>query len=89
MCHLFSPDDKLKIGNAEILTDSGKHILGTLYLCIAKQLFITCSLVLKDHIVFNRSDVVLQIDNSTVTCECPITLSTFLPKINFVTQITF
>ena len=30
-----------------------EKILSTLYLCIAKQLFITCSLVLTDHIVLN------------------------------------
>ena len=55
--------------------------LSTLYRCRVKQLFIVSFLVLKAHIVLNTSDVVLQIDDITVRCECPITVSTFLPKI--------
>ena len=55
-------------------------IFSTLYLCIAKQSFITSSLVLKAHIVLNISDVVLQTDNFTVKYEGPITFSTFLSK---------
>ena len=33
-------------------------ILGTLYLCLTEQLFITSSFVLKGHIVLNISEVV-------------------------------
>ena len=52
-------------------------IFSTLYLCIAKQSFITSSLVLKAHIVLNTSDVVLLTNNFTVKYEGPITISTF------------
>ena len=55
-------------------------IFSALYLCIAKQSFITSSLVLKAHIVTNISDVVLKTDNFTVKYEGPITFSTFLSK---------
>ena len=55
-------------------------VSSALYLCIAKQLFITSSLVLKAHIVLNISDVVLQTDSFTVKSECPSTLSTLLSK---------
>ena len=58
----FLLDDKLKIENAESLTYIEiKRIMvfSALYLCIAKQSFITISLVLKAHIVLNISDVVL------------------------------
>ena len=58
----FLLDDKLKIENAETLTYieiKRIMIFSALYLCIAKQSFITSSLVLKAHIVLNISDVVL------------------------------
>ena len=53
-------------------------ILSALYLCIAKQSFVTSSLVLKAHIVLYISDVVC--DNFTVKYEGPITFFTFLSK---------
>ena len=55
-------DDKLKIENAETLIYieiKRIMIFIALYLCIAKQSFLTSSLVLKVHIVLNISDVVL------------------------------
>ena len=58
----FLLDDKLKIENAESLTYieiKRIMIFSALYLCIAKQSFITSSLVLKAHIVLNISDVVI------------------------------
>ena len=57
-----------------------------MYLCIAQQLFIVSSLGLKAHTVLNLSDVVLQMDNFTVS---PITFFTFYPKLTFLPQITF
>ena len=62
MLLIFLLDDKLKIENAETLTYIAINrimIFSALYLCIAKQSFITSSLVLKAHIVLNISDVVL------------------------------
>ena len=58
----FLLDDKLKIENAETLTYieiKRIMIFSALYPCIAKQSFITSSLVLKAYIVLNISDVVL------------------------------
>ena len=58
----FLLDDKLEIENAETLTYieiKRIMIFNALYLCIAKQSFLTSSLVLKAHIVLNISDVVL------------------------------
>ena len=55
-------DDKLEIEHAETMTYieiKRIMIFSALYLCIAKQSFITNSLVLKAHIVLNISDVVL------------------------------
>ena len=55
-------------------------IFSALYLCIAKQSFITSSLALKAHIVLYISDVILQTNNFKVKYEGPITFSTFLSK---------
>ena len=58
----FLLDGKLKMENAETLTfieTKRIMIFSALYLCLAKQSFITSSLVLKAHIVLNISDVVL------------------------------
>ena len=58
----FLLDDKLKIENAETLTYieiKRIMIFSALYLCIAKQSFITSVLVLMTHIVLNISDVEL------------------------------
>ena len=58
----FLLDDKFEIENAETLTYieiKRIMIFSDQYLCIAKQSFITSSLVLKVHIVLNISDVVL------------------------------
>ena len=58
----FLLDNKLKIETAETLNYieiKRIMIFSALYLCIAKQLFLTSSHVLKAHIVLNLSDVVL------------------------------
>ena len=83
--HLISPRWQTENRKCRDIDWFWKKILSTLYRCIAKQLLFKCSFVLKDHIVLNISDVVLQINNFTVICECPITFYTFLPKINFST----
>ena len=64
-------------------------IFSALYLCIAKQLFIISSLVLKANIILNISDVVLYTDNFTVKYKGPITFSTFYPKMAFSTRLFY
>ena len=61
-------NDKLKIENAEILTDSVENIEHSVSLYRKTIMFIISSLVLKARAVLNISDVVLQIGNLTVTC---------------------
>ena len=73
--------------NAEILTyinifwRKNKIIVSDLYLCLAKQLFITSSLVLKAHIVLNISDGVLQTYSFTVNMHVHQIFLLFLPQI--------
>ena len=50
----FLLDDKLKIENAEILTDFGKNIEHAVSLYSKTIVHITCSLVLKNQIVLNN-----------------------------------
>ena len=61
-----------------------------LYLCIAKQLFIISSFVLKAHVILNISDVVLWTDTFTIKYEGPITISIFfVQKLSFLPYISY